>query len=276
MDENIKQREYWNGPVGQNWVNLQDTFDRGFTHITAALMQAAAPKAGENVLDIGCGAGTTTIALASMVAPGRATGVDISAPLVAAAKQRAQAAASAAEFIEADAAHHPFVPIHDVAFSRFGLMFFADPVRAFANIKRALRPGGRLAFVSWCPFEEIATVYAPYAAARDLLPPDPPATPGAPGPFGLCDKDRIVAILVQSGYLAIEVEKTVRPSFMGKTVDEAMVQAMNLGPLAFATRNADEATKDAVRARIRPVLEGFMTDEGVAPEAAFWLVGART
>jgi SAM-dependent methyltransferase len=275
MDANQKQRDYWNGPVGENWVKLQDTFDRGFTHITAALMDFAAAKRGENVLDIGCGAGTTTIALAGMVAPGRAAGIDISAPLVAEAKQRARAANSTAEFLEADASDRAFTPEFDLAFSRFGLMFFADPVPSFANIKRALKPGGRLAFVCWCRFEEIESIFAPYAAARDLFPPDPPSTPGAPGPFGLCDPDRTVSILTQAGYRGIEVQRRECLSPMGATVEDALQQAMNLGPLAFALRNSDDATKEAVRARIRPVLERYKTSEGIAPPAAFWLVGAR-
>ena len=275
MSENHKQREYWNGVVGENWAARQDTFDRGFTHITAALMEASALEPGMNVLDIGCGAGTTTIAIARAVAPGRAVGVDISAPLVAAAKARARDANSSAQFVEADVSDHPFAPEFDLAFSRFGLMFFVDPPRSFAAIRKALRPGGRLAFVCWCPFEEIETVYAPYAAARDLLPPEAPATPGAPGPFGLCDSARTQAILTQAGYADIRIEKLVRPSPMGATAEEALEQAMNLGPLAFATRNSDDATKQAVRARVRPVLERYQSQEGIAPPAAFWLVRAK-
>ncbi len=276
MSENQKQREYWSGVVGQNWAARQDIFDAGFVHITAALMDFAAPRRGETVLDIGCGAGTTTIALAQAVAPGRAVGIDISAPLVAAARERARAARSSAEFVEGDASDHAFGPAFDLAFSRFGVMFFADPVRSFTSIRRALRPGGRLAFVCWCPFEQVEAVYAPYAAARDLLPPEEPVKPDAPGPFGLCDSARTVSILTQAGFSAIKVEKVERPSPMGATVDEAVEQAMNLGPLAFATRNADDAVKLAVRARIRPVLERYQTAGGIAPPAAFWLVAANS
>ena len=275
MSENQKQREYWSGVVGRNWVARQDTFDKGFTHITAALMEFAAPARGMNVLDIGCGAGTTTIAIAKMVAPGKAVGVDISTPLLASAKERAHAAKSPAEFIEADASDHPFAPEFDLAFSRFGVMFFADPVRSFGNIRKALRPGGRLAFICWRPFEESASVYEPYAAARDLLPPEEPVVPGAPGPFGLADSARTLSILTRAGYRDARVEPVERPSLMGATAEEAVEQAMNLGPLAFATRNSDDATKAAVRARIRPVLERFKTPEGIAPPAAFWLVGAK-
>jgi len=275
MSENQKQREYWSGVVGENWAAQQDAFDRGFTHITAALMDFAAPERGENVLDIGCGAGTTTTALAAKVAPGRVVGIDISAPLVAAARLRAEVAAAPAAFIEADISDHRFAAEFDLAFSRFGVMFFADPVRSFASIKRALKPDGRLAFVCWCPFEQSMSVYAPYAAARDLLPPEEPVQPGAPGPFGLADCERTRSILMQAGFADIRIEHAERPSLMGATVDEAVEQAMNLGPLAFATRHFDGAAKNAVRARIRPVLERYKTSEGIAPPAAIWLVGAR-
>ena len=275
MNENEKQREYWSGVVGQNWAERQDIFDRGFTHITAALMAFAALKPGMNVLDIGCGAGTTTTAIAKAVAPGKAVGIDISTPLIAAAKARARAAAVPVELIEADASDHPFAPEFDLAFSRFGVMFFADPVRSFSNIRKALRPSGRLAFVCWRPFEESAAVYEPYAAARDLLPPEEPVAPGAPGPFGLADGARTRSILTQAGYGDIRIERLNRPSLMGATVEEAVQQAMNLGPLAFATRNFDEPAKDAIRHRIRPVLQRYKTSEGIAPPAAFWLVGAR-
>jgi SAM-dependent methyltransferase len=274
MTENQKQREYWSGVVGRNWVERQDIFEKGFTHITAALMDFAALVPGMNVLDIGCGAGSTTLAIAKAVAPGKAVGIDISAPLIASAKERARAANSPAEFIEADASDHPFAPEFDLAFSRFGVMFFADPVRSFGNIRKALKPGGRLAFICWCPFEESASVYEPYAAARDLLPPEEPVKPHAPGPFGLADSKRTFSILTHAGYAGITIERVERPSLMGATVDEAVEQAMNLGPLAFATRNSDDATKGAVRIRIRPVLERFGTSEGIAPPAAFWRVGA--
>jgi SAM-dependent methyltransferase len=271
MPQNEKQRAYWNGPVAENWVARQDKFDRGFTHITAAVMAFAGLRPGMNVLDIGCGAGTTTTAIARTVAPGKAVGIDISAPLIAEARRRAGAAV---EFIEGDASDHPFRPEFDLAFSRFGTMFFTDPVASFANIRRALKPQGRLAFICWCPFEQCQSVFVPYDAARDLLPPEEPAVPHAPGPFGLADSRHTRSVLEQAGFGAIRIEKIEPRSLMGATVDEAVEEAMNLGPLAFATRNMDEAAKQRIRQRIRPVLAGFHTDEGIAPVAACWLVEA--
>ncbi len=270
---NEKQRGYWNGPVAENWVARQDHFDRGFTHITAAVMAFAGLKPGMNVLDIGCGAGTTTTAIFAAVKPGRAVGIDISAPLIAEARRRA--GTMPVQFIEGDASDFPFDPQFDLVFSRFGTMFFVDPVAAFANIRQALKPHGRLAFVCWCPFEQVQSVYAPFAAARDLLPvPDAPV-PNAPGPFGLADRTHTHSVLEQAGFGGIRIEKIEPRSLMGSTVEEAVEEAMNLGPLAFATRHMDDAGQQAIRARIAPVLESFRTDEGIAPLAACWLVAAH-
>ena len=269
---NEKQREYWNGPVATNWVARQDKFDRGFTHITKAIMDFAALAPGMNVLDVGCGAGTTTTAIARAVAPGKAVGIDLSAPLIAEARLRGT---GLAQFIEADASDYPFAPEFDLVFSRFGLMFFSDPVPSFANLRKALKPGGRLAFICWCPFDQIPALCETYAAARDLLPPQDPVTPNAPGPFALADHVFTRDILARAGFRDIAMEKVSPRSLMGETVEEAVEEAMNLGPLAFATRNFSDAAKAEVRARIHPVLGKFRTAEGIAPPAACWLVGAK-
>lgn len=272
MTENELQREYWNGPVGEKWVARQDAFDRGFTHITAAVMEFARLERGMNVLDVGCGAGATTIEIAGRVAPGKVTGIDISAPLINAAAARAGGMAT---FIEADAAHYHYGPEFDLIFSRFGVMFFADPVKAFANLHRALKPEGRLAVICWCPFEQVPSLYECFIAARDLLPPQEPTPQNAPGPFGLADRDRTQRILEEAGFHDIMIEKTMPRSFMGATIEEAVEQAVNLGPLARAVALLDEPTKAMVRERIRPVLESYRTHEGIAPPAACWLVGAN-
>jgi SAM-dependent methyltransferase len=270
MQENEKQREYWNGVVGQNWAARNEQFERGFTHITTAAMTFAALKPGMNVLDVGCGAGTTTAQIARAVAPGKVVGIDISAPLLAVAR-----AGSTGEFVEADASDYQFKPEFDLVFSRFGVMFFADPVRAFANLRMALKPGGRLAFICWRPLEEIPSLWETYTAARDLLPPIEPTPPGAPGPFGLADGDRTRRLLQEAGFHDVTIEKVQPLSVMGRTLEEAVDQALNLGPLAHGMRDMDEAGKAKIRERIRPVLAKFQTEEGIAPPAACWLAGAK-
>jgi SAM-dependent methyltransferase len=269
---NDTQREYWNGPTGERWAARQEIVDRTLSNIGGALMTFAAPRGGMRVLDIGCGAGTTTLALAKAVAPGAVTGVDISAPMLAAARSRH--AGPSVEFIEADASLYNFAPEFDLAFSRFGVMFFADPLAAFTHIKTALKPGGRLAFVCWRAFEENAWAFAPYAAALDLLPPQEPPVPHAPGPFGLADRERLKSILVQSGFRNVRVERFDTVMNMGATVEEAAGEALNIGPLAHASRDLDEILREKIRERAGQALAKFKTPAGIAPPASCWLVGA--
>ena len=270
---NDTQREYWNGPTGERWAARQEVVDRTLSNIGDALMAFAAPRGGMHVLDIGCGAGTTTFLLAKAVAPGTVTGVDISAPMLAVARSRA--AGSSVEFIEADASSHRFVPEFDLAFSRFGVMFFADPVAAFAHIKAALKPGGRLAFVCWRAFEENEWAFAPYKAARDLLPPQEPPVPHAPGPFALADGGRLKSILVESGYRNVRVERFDTVMNMGATAEEAATEALNIGPLAHAARDLGEDLREKIRARAGDALAKFKTPAGITPPASCWLVGAE-
>ncbi len=154
-------------------------------------------------------------------------------------------------------------------------MFYPPRGATYNTPRPPLTPGARLAFICWCPFEECQSVYAPFDAARDLLPPQEPAVPNAPGPFGLADSRHTQSVLDRAGFDAIRIRKIAPRSLMGRTAAEAVEEAMNLGPLAFATRNMDEAGKQRIRERIAPVLESFRTEEGIAPLAACWLVEAR-
>jgi SAM-dependent methyltransferase len=266
----VTQREYWNGPVAQCWAERQDKRERCFAAVTQAALDFARLAPGMNVLDVGCGAGGTTHAIAKIVAPGKAVGIDLSTALLAAAKAKP----GSAQFLEADAAEHPFAPEFDLVFSRFGVMFFAGPVAAFAHLKAALRPGGRLAFVCWRPLQEVAFHREAFFAARDLLPPQEPPVPHAPGPFGLADRDYTRGILEKSGWRAIRIEPLETRALLGATLDEAVEEAMNLGPLAHASRGLDEALRDKIRTRIRPVLARHETAEGIALSAPCWLAGA--
>ena len=269
---NAKQHAYWNGDIATNWLKRLDHIERGLKGINDALMAFADLRPGLAVLDIGCGAGTTTEEIAAKVAPGKAVGLDISKPLIEAAKARSN---GAIEFIEADASDYPFQPEFDLAFSRLGLMFFADPIASFANIRRALKPGGRLAFICWCPQSEVCYLWQPYLAARDLLPALDPTPDNEPGPFGLADAARTQVILTEAGWRDIRIERATPPSLLGTTPEEAAEQVMNMGPLARLLRQADDATKAKVRARITPTFAQFRTAEGIAPPAACWLVEAK-
>lgn len=273
MSGNETQIEYWNGKVGERWAAFQETLDRAMSAITASVLAFAAAKPGEHVLDIGCGCGTTALLLAKAVAPGgKVSGVDISAPMLARARARAKAADADIAFAEADASERAFEPEFDLVFSRFGAMFFADPAAAFANTRKALKPGGRMAFVCWRAAEKNAWASAPFAAARDLLPPQEPADPQAPGPFAFADGGRVKGILREAGFSNVRLEELDTAMDMGADLEAAIEQSLKIGPLARALSEADEAVKDKVRARIRDALATYLTPKGVLAPAACWLV----
>jgi ubiquinone/menaquinone biosynthesis C-methylase UbiE len=271
MSANAEQIEYWNGAVGERWARLQETIDGNLAAITKALLPFAGAAPGERVLDIGCGCGTTTLALSKAVgAGGDVTGVDISAPMLAVARGRG----AGANFMEADASTHLFHPTHDLVFSRFGVMFFADPRAAFANIRKALKPRGRLAFVCWRGTPENLWASAPFAAARDLVPSQQAMDPHAPGPFAFADGERLRAILSGAGFANIRVEKLDSTMNMGTTVEEAAAQALNIGPLARAAAGLDDASREKIHGVVGKALAKFKTADGIAPPAACWLIGA--
>ncbi|MEI9929789.1 MAG: methyltransferase domain-containing protein [Rhizomicrobium sp.] len=177
-------------------------------------------------------------------------------------------------FREADASNHLFHSTHDLLFSRFGVMFFADPVAAFANLRKALRPHGRLAFVCWRDMTENLWASAPIDAARPLLPPQDAVDPHTPGPFAFADSERVKGILAKAGYRDIRIERLDSTMNMGATVDDAAEQALRIGPLARAVADVDDATRDRIREAVRGVLGRFATPAGIAPPAACWLTGA--
>jgi SAM-dependent methyltransferase len=272
-----QQFAYWNGPVGERWAAKHGDIDRSLASIAEALIVFAKPKPGERVLDIGCGAGFTTLALARAVGPaGSVTGVDISAPMLAMARKRAQAEKAAIEFLEADASAYAWEPRYDLLFSRFGVMFFADPAAAFANLHRALKPEARLAFVCWRSLPENIWAYAPYKAAQHLFPAEAPSDPLAPGPFAFADKTRIADILSRAGFHGIAIEALDTTMNLGATPEHAAKEALVMGPLARAAGGLP----DDVRAKIVSVVEQRLTEfsraGGVVPPAACWLVSART
>ncbi|HTP77417.1 MAG TPA: methyltransferase domain-containing protein [Rhizomicrobium sp.] len=274
MSGNQDQIDYWNGPAGQRWAEAQQNMDRNMASIHAALVRFAAVKPGERVLDIGCGCGTTSFAFADAAgATGHVTGVDISAPMLGVA--RARAGSRPVDFVEADASVYPFKQAFDAVTSRFGVMFFADPGAAFANIRKALKPGGRLAFVCWRAMPENVWAFAPFAAARDLLPAQPPPDPHAPGPFAFADSARLKSILEGAGFADVTIEKLDTVMHMAATAKEAAQFTLGIGPLARAAADADDQTRAKIVERVTVAMQKFETPEGVSPPAACWLVGAR-
>lgn len=201
--DNADQIAYWNDKAAVTWTTFQERLDALFEPLTALALDAAAPERGESVIDIGCGCGATVLALAQRVGPdGHVLGVDVSDPMAARARERiASAGLTNSQVIVSDAATHPFERGGaDLLFSRFGVMFFADPVAAFGNLRGAVRPGGRLLCAAWRPLADNPWFRVPMEAARALLPPQPPADPEAPGPFALANQDRTLGILRAAGW----------------------------------------------------------------------------
>jgi ubiquinone/menaquinone biosynthesis C-methylase UbiE len=274
MSGNAQQIEYWNGAVGERWAKLQQTIDTNMASIMVALTKFAAAKPSEHVLDIGCGCGTATLAYAHAVgANGAVTGVDISRPMLDVASERAKQNANIG-FLEADASAHPFKPQFDLIASRFGVMFFADPLAAFTNIRKGLKQHGRLAFVCWRGVDENLWASVPYAAARDLLPPPEPSDPLAPGPFAFADAGRLRNILDEAGFADIRIETLDSVMNMGADVDEAAAQAMSIGPLARAATGLTDEIREKIREAVKPALARYKSRDGITPPAACWLVGA--
>jgi SAM-dependent methyltransferase len=273
-DPNAAQIAYWNGPGGERWVTTWPLLDRAEAAITAALLELAAPREGERVLDVGCGTGTTTLVLRERVGAGGAvTGIDVSAPMLAVA--RARAAGTGVLFVEADAATHAFRPEHDLLFSRFGVMFFADPRLAFANLRRAAAPGGRLVFVCWRTSDDNACATVPLDAARALVPGIELPPPHVPGPFAFIDCERVRGYLDGAGWREIAIERRDQLMYFGETTEEAADTALRIGPLARGVVDLEEDMRGRLRDRLAAALAAYATPAGVALPSSCWLVSAR-
>ena len=272
---NAAQDDYWNGRAGQTWVELKDLLDMELRGLGREAQAALNPAPGERVLDIGCGSGETSLELAAAVAPsGSVLGADLSQLLLDLARSRVADRGLPVRFMAADAQTSDFggAPF-DAAFSRFGVMFFADPNAAFANIAAALKPGGRLAFVCWRTFAENPLMREPFEAALPLIPPPEPSDPLAPGPFAFADPERVRAILTGAGFGDIAI-RPFDAKVGGWTLDEALIVAQRLGPLGTILRLNPELALP-VREAVRGALTRSQDADGrVCMAAAVWIVTA--
>lgn len=270
----------WQGDMGRNWVRLRDGTDRQMAVVWDALAPALAAQPGQRVLDLGCGAGTTTLAIAQAVGPsGQATGLDISPDLIAEGRQRA-AATPNASFIEADAANHAFQPGQfDALASRHGCMFFADPAAAFTNIRRSLRPGARIALSAFGPLEDNPWATVPMQAVADTLGSAPADPPGAPGPFAWADRRVFDTALAAAGFRDIAAQArdlrfTIGVGDDPDPVDRAIAMMLGIGMAArrVMMTGGDAATR--VRPALRAALAPHVTDGWVRLPARIWIVTA--
>jgi SAM-dependent methyltransferase len=276
----VDQIAYWNGPVAKRWVARQAQNDVVLAPVAEAALAHAAPRPGERALDIGCGCGDTTLALARVVGPaGRVTALDISVPMLAVARARAaKADLENIDWLQADAASQTLPPAaFDLLFSRFGVMFFGDPVAAFANLRLALRPGGRLVFACWRPIAENAWMRVPLDAVRSLVPPQPAALPDAPGPFSFADPERVTRILAGAGWppprlIRLDLDLDLAA---GEGLDAAVDQVTTIGPTSRALQDQPEATRRAALSAVRDALAPHAQAGQVRLGAAIWLVDCR-
>jgi SAM-dependent methyltransferase len=281
-DRNADQIAYWNGPNGQRWTDRQAEQDVLLAPVTQAVIDRAVPRAGERIIDVGCGCGGTSIALASRVAPtGFVLGVDISGPMLARARQLAPKGASEGlpvDFVLADATVYPFDPgSFDLLVSRFGVMFFAEPAVSFSNLRRALRPSGRMAFACWREPRENPWMMAPLQAIYQHVPKLPPQGPEDPGPFAFASEQRVHRILGEAGFKGIEMEP-VGLSFdiaIGRGLDAAVLAAMQIGPGSRALDGHPPETRAAAAKSVREMLVPFVRGDSVPLPGSIWIVTAR-
>lgn len=271
---NADQIAYWNGDVGKRWAAQQARLDTMLAPISDAILTTANAQPGEHVLDVGCGCGDTSIKLAKHGA--HVTGIDVSAPMLALAKRRAQETNAAVTFTEANAAAQRFDPHDfDLLFSRFGVMFFANPDEAFANMRKALKPGGRAAFVCWRDWRENEWVRVPIMAVRPHVPPQPQLGPEDPGPFAFADPARVRRILANGGFDVITLKPFDTKVEIGATLDDAVGYLQEFGPISRALTDASPAQKEQAVKALREALAPFAKTSPITLGAAVWLVTAK-
>jgi SAM-dependent methyltransferase len=274
---NDEQSEFWNGVAGERWVRHQARLDRALGPFGEAALDRLELRPGQSVLDVGCGTGGTLLSLARRLgAQGRVLGVDLSRPMLERARERTREQPEI-ELLVADAAAYGFGQRFDAVFSRFGVMFFADPVLAFGALRQALQAAGQLGFVCWQAFEDNPWVHLPLVAARSLLTEDPlPAIdPNAPGPFSLASPARIGDILSLAGYSEISIEAFRAPVLMSEEGVEAAVDfTFQTGPVARLLAEQPDCIRELARERIRERFAPFEAAGRVELEGAAWLVTA--
>jgi len=274
---NEDQRARWNGTDGEFWVAHQDRLDRTLSPVIEALLAFAAPRPGSTVLDVGCGCGATTIELARAVGPtGRVLGLDVSGPMLQLATERLRDFENTTCLL-GDAAELKLDDLGaELITSRFGVMFFGDPVAAFTNLRTALVPAGRLRFACWRPIAENPWLQIPLHAVYEHAPRLPKPHPEEPGPFSFADPDRVTRILTDSGFttptftpLDIEMDLSA-----GGTFEDAVFQASAMGPAKRALADQSDDVREAAIDAIRRVLTPYASTSGVKLPGAVWLVAA--
>jgi SAM-dependent methyltransferase len=272
---NEDQRTRWNGIDGDYWTSHQDRLDRTLAPVTGPLLAFAAPHAGSTVIDVGCGCGATTIELARAVGPsGRVVGIDLSGCMLALAAERLRKFANTTCLL-GDAAELPLRDLDaELIVSRFGVMFFGDPVAAFANLRTGLAAGGRLRFACWRPINANPWLQIPLHAVYEHAPRLPKPDPEEPGPFALGDTARVTRILTAAGFTApsftpLDIQMDIAA---GGTLEDAVIQSSSMGPAKRALADQPDDTRAAAMESIRRALTPYASEAGVKLSGAVWLV----
>jgi len=281
---NADQIAFWNGDMGANWVEHDALMEAMLAPIGEKILDTLSLSATARALDVGCGCGHPTLSLAQRIGPdGSVTGIDVSAPMLTLAEHLAdQDTADRAEitFLEADAQTHTFEPKSlDIVFSRFGVMFFEDPVAAFRNIHSALAMDGQLAFCCWQTRAVNPFMTVPAMAALELLPAPPEMPPRAPGPFAFEEADYVESILTEAGFSDIAIAPISHPLVfgVGLSVEEVVERLVNIGPIAQMVREAPDDLQRPVREKvIAAVSPHYEQSTGLTLAGRFWQVTARS
>ena len=268
-----EQERMWNGPSGRAWVESQELLDRVLKPFGDLLVGAVAARKPASVLDVGCGTGATTLAIAREL--GSCTGLDISEPMIARAGERAEREKAPPTFIVGDAQTYAFEPARfDMIASRFGVMFFEDPVAAFANLRRAAKKGATLRFIAWRSAAENPFMTAAERAAAPLLPNLPTRGPNEPGQFAFGDRDRVRRILEESGWSQIDIEPIDVACTM--PADQLDRYTTRMGPVGRLLQEADDALRTRVTDALRAAFEPFVHGDEVRFTGACFMVAASS
>jgi SAM-dependent methyltransferase len=274
---NADMLAFWNGRGGHTWVDRQAHTDITLEPVTEALLAFAAPRAGERVVDIGCGCGAPTLEFARATGPrGRVAGIDISGPMLAEGERRARAAGIAnVEWRQADPATAA-LDEYDLMVSAFGVMFFGDRVAAFANMRRGAAPGARMALVCWRTLAENPWMEAPMKAVAQHLPPRPQGVPNAPGMFAFADPEHVTEVLTATGWAVPRFEKLDMDLDIaaGRGLEEAVIQSTQIGAINSWLRNQPEGVVSTCTASLRDALVPYAKGNSVRLRGAMWLISS--
>jgi SAM-dependent methyltransferase len=274
---NSAEIAYWSGETGARWATFNEQLDRTFAPLSGAGLRCANVGPGQALLDIGSGCGATLLDLAEAVGPaGTVTGVDVSPPMLALAEQRARSRGLGnVRCILADAATHPFdAAAFDVVFSRFGVMFFDDPAGALANVRRSLRPDGRLIFVCWRGLAVNPWFSVPADAVRPYLAPQPPPDPDAPGPLAFADPNRVCRILEGADFADVRFDEFDARLRLGDRRSATQLLT-HIGPAARLLALADDGARAEAERALEHALTAHESNGEVWLGAGVWIVSAR-